>query len=136
MTHVDKSQEYDMTQDSSPYDTVRQLVTGMANRLNKEAAAGLDATILFVLSGDGGGQFAFEIRNQTCTLKEGPRPDANATMKMSVQTFLDLAMGRTTGAKAFYQRKLKFNGDLNLVMKIHKLFPSLSSEEQVSHSTQ
>ena len=47
MTHVDKSQEYDMTQDSSPYDTVRQLVTGMATRLNKEAAAGLDAIILF-----------------------------------------------------------------------------------------
>ena len=125
-----------MTHVSSPYETVRQLVTGMASRLNKEAAAGLDAIILFVLSGDGGGQFAFEIRNQTCTLKEGPRADANATMKMSVQTCLDLAMGRTTGAKAFYQRKLKFNGDLNLVMKIHKLFPSLSPEEQISHSTQ
>ena len=119
-----------MTEDSSPYETVRKLVAGMASRLNKEAAAGLDAIILFVLSGDGGGEFAFEIRNQTCTLREGARPDANATMKMSVQTCLDLAMGRTTGSKAFYQRKLKFNGDLNLVMKIHKLFPSMSAEER------
>ncbi|MEO1305097.1 MAG: SCP2 sterol-binding domain-containing protein [Pseudomonadota bacterium] len=124
-----------MMQDASTYELVRRLVSGMANRLNKDAAAGLDAIILFVLSGDGGGEFAFEIRDQACTLSEGPRSDANATMKMSVQTCIDLAMGRTTGSKAFYQRKLKFDGDLNLVMKIHKLFPSLSPEERALQSS-
>lgn len=121
-----------MANNAPTHDSVRQLVTGMADRLNKDAAAGLNAIILFVLSGDGGGEFAFEIRDQNCTLKEGPHPNANATMRMSVQTWFDLAMGRTTGSKAFYQRKVKFAGDLNLVMKIHKLFPSLSKEETLS----
>lgn len=118
-----------MAQNETAHDMVRRLVSGMAARLNKEAAAGMDAIILFILSGDGGGDFSFLIREQNCTLEERRHPNADATMKMSVETCVDLALGRTTGAKAFYKRKLRFNGDLNLVMKIHKLFPSLPPEQ-------
>ncbi len=110
-------------------DLVRSVIHGMASRLDKEATGALNAIIGFQLSGDGGGEYALAISDQTCTVREGELGHADATMKMSSKTFIDLALGRTTGSQAFYRRKLKFNGDLNLVMRIHKLFPSVSPDE-------
>ncbi|MCR9270357.1 MAG: SCP2 sterol-binding domain-containing protein [Henriciella sp.] len=115
-------------------DTVRKIIHGMASRLDKNASRAMDAVIQFEISGDGGGEYALSIRDQACAVAEGGHTNANATMKMSVETFIDLALGRTTGSQAFYRRKLRFNGDLNLVMKIHKLFPSVSIDEASANS--
>ena len=110
-------------------DLIRAVFQGMASRLDKDATGALKAIIGFQLSGDGGGNYALAIADQACTVQEGELDRTDAMMKMSSKTFIDLALGRTTGSQAFYRRKLRFNGDLNLVMKIHKLFPSVSSDE-------
>ncbi|MEO0881296.1 MAG: SCP2 sterol-binding domain-containing protein [Pseudomonadota bacterium] len=113
----------------STHDLVRQLINGMPRRLDKEAAKGLDTILQFELSGDAGGAFAIMIKDQTCWVEETLSADADATMKMSADTYIDLAFGRITGPQMFYKRKLRFDGSLNLIMKIHKLFPSLSKDE-------
>lgn len=110
-------------------DLVRAVFQGMASRLDTQATGAMKAIIGFQLSGDGGGHYALAISDQACTVQEGELGHADAIMKMSSTTFMDLALGRTTGSQAFYRRKLRFNGDLNLVMKIHKLFPSVSPDE-------
>lgn len=117
-------------QDNSTYALVRKLVQGMPGRLNRDAAKGLDATLQFDLMGEGGGNFAIIIQDQTCRLEEQVSPNPSAVMKMSTATYIDLAFGRITGAQAFFKRKLRFDGSLDLVMKLHTLFPPLSTKEQ------
>ncbi|MEM7660709.1 MAG: SCP2 sterol-binding domain-containing protein [Pseudomonadota bacterium] len=118
------------TSDISTHDLVRKLIGGMPGRLNKDAAKGLDATIEFDLVGEGGGVFQIVIQNQTCHIEEGKSPDPSASVKMSTDTYIDLALGRVTGSQAFYKRKVRLKGGLNLIIKMHTLFPSLSKDEQ------
>ncbi|MEO1408046.1 MAG: SCP2 sterol-binding domain-containing protein [Pseudomonadota bacterium] len=118
------------TSDISTHDLVRKLIGGMPGRLNKDAAKGLDATIEFDLVGEGGGVFQIVIQNQTCHIEEGKSPDPSASVKMSADTYIDLALGRVTGSQAFYKRKVRLTGGLNLIIKMHTLFPSLSKDEQ------
>lgn len=106
----------------------------MAERLDPDAARGLRAVIQFILSGEDGGSYAVVIADQQCTIEEGSRADADAVMTMSAQTYVDLALGHITGSQGFYSRKIKFSGNLNLVMRIHALFPSVRGDEQTALS--
>ena len=44
---------------------------------------------------------------------------------MSAQTYIDLAIGRLKGPEAFFRRKLRYSGDMKLLLKMHKMFPAL-----------
>ncbi|MEM7005416.1 MAG: SCP2 sterol-binding domain-containing protein [Pseudomonadota bacterium] len=117
-------------QNISTHDLVRKLMGGMPGRLNKDAAKGLDAVLQFDLMGEGGGNFAIIIKDQTCQIEEQVSANPSAVVKMSTDTYIDLALGKVTGSQAFYKRKVKLSGGLNLIIKMHTLFPSLSKDEQ------
>ncbi len=106
-------------------DIVRKLIFGMPTRFNAERAGGLNATIQFKITGEAGGDFAILLSDGVCTVEERLDPSPNLTLKLSGETYVDVAMGRITGPQAFFRRKLKFTGDMALVMKMHVLFPSL-----------
>ncbi|MEO1476752.1 MAG: SCP2 sterol-binding domain-containing protein [Pseudomonadota bacterium] len=118
------------TQNISTHDLVRKLMQGMSSRLNRDAAKGLDATLQFDLTGEGGGHFAIVIENQSCKIEERTSSNPTAAVTMSTATYIDLALGRVTGSQAFYRRKVRISGGLNLIIKMHRLFPSLSRDEQ------
>ncbi|MEM9667980.1 MAG: SCP2 sterol-binding domain-containing protein [Pseudomonadota bacterium] len=118
-------------QNISTHDLIRKLIGGMPSRFNKEAAQGLDAVFQFHLTGEGGGDFAILIKDQHCTIEEGANSNPTASVKMSTGTYVDLALGRVTGSQAFYKRKVRISGGLNLIIKMHTLFPSLTDDEQM-----
>ena len=109
-------------------DLIRTLIFGMPSRLNPDAADGVDAVIQFMISGTQGGKFAIRVHDKLGTAEEGVHPNPTLTLKMSAETYMDMAMGRVSGPQAFFKRKVKILGDMGLAMKLHTLFPSLGAQ--------
>ena len=102
--------------------TVEQIIKGMPSRFVPDAAKGLNIVLQFKLSGEGGGDYFAVIKDDACTLYEGEHSEPTLTMRMSAQTYIDMVMGRITGQKAFFLRKLRYEGPISLAIKLHRFF--------------
>ncbi len=84
-----------------------------------EKAAAIGAVYKFVLSGDGGGTWVMNLKdNPGVTEGEGP---AACTIKMAATDYVDMLEGRANGQQLFFSGKLKIEGDMGLAMKLQKL---------------
>jgi len=108
---------------------VNDLILGMPTRFATEKATGLEATIQFVISGQDGGNFVLRINNGTCTANEGLEEAPTLTLRMSSETYIGMAIGKLKGPQAFFMRKLQFEGETKLLMKMHSLFPSVQESD-------
>ena len=108
---------------------VKDFIFGMPTRFAAEKATGLEATIQFVISGQDGGNFVLRINNGTCTANVGLQESATLTLRMSSETYIAMAMGKLKGPQAFFMRKLRFEGETKLLMKMHSLFPSVQESD-------
>ena len=104
---------------------VRPLILGMPTRFDAQKATGLEATIQFLISGQDSGNFVLHINNGICTASEGLEESPTLTLRMSSETYIGMAIGKLKGPQAFFMRKLQFEGETKLLMKMHSLFPSL-----------
>jgi putative sterol carrier protein len=102
--------------------SVKQAFEMMPSRFNKDAAKGLNATYQFDLSGDGGGNYNVEIKDQNCTVKEGKAANPNITISMTAQDYLDMLSGKLNGQVAFMSGKLRIAGDMGLALRMQSLF--------------
>jgi len=87
-----------------------------------DKASGVDATVLFNLTGPKGGQWLVTIQNEHCTVEAGTTPNPKLTLTADAQDCLDIFSGKLDGMKAFMQGKLKVSGDFGLAMKLTGLF--------------
>ena len=108
---------------------VKDLIFGMPTRFAAEKAIGLQATIQFLISGQGGGNFVLHINNDKCTATEGLEESPTLTLRMSSETYTSMAIGKLKGPQAFFMRKLRFEGETKLLMKMHSLFPSVQESD-------
>jgi putative sterol carrier protein len=103
--------------------TVAETFEAMQTLFNPSAAAGLNKTIQWNISGEQAGQWAFKIANQTCELIQGGVEKPDLAMAMSDQDWLAIAEGRLDPMNAFMTGKVKATGDLSLAMRLPQLFP-------------
>lgn len=101
---------------------VATIFAEMPNRLNVEKAKGLDVTVQFDLSGEGGGQWYVQIKDGAANTHQGTADKPAATIKMDAQDYADLTTGKLNPMTAFMAGKVKVDGDLNTVMKFQTLF--------------
>jgi putative sterol carrier protein len=82
---------------------------------------GFDGILNFSISGDGGGDWAVEIRDKVLNVSEGghEKPDIQVTMKGP--DFVNFINGKLNGQMAFMTGKLKVKGNMQLAMKLNKL---------------
>ncbi|MEB2312029.1 MAG: SCP2 sterol-binding domain-containing protein [Sorangiineae bacterium] len=86
---------------------------------NQEAAKTVGAVYKFVLSGDGGGTWVLNLKdNPGVTEGDG---DAQCTIKMAASDYVDMIEGKANGQQLFFGGKLKIEGDMGLAMKLQKL---------------
>jgi putative sterol carrier protein len=87
---------------------------------NKEQAVSqIGAVYKFVLSGDNGGTWVVNMKdNPGVTEGDG---NAQCTIKMDAKDFVDMREGRANGQQLFFAGKLKIEGDMGLAMKLQKL---------------
>ena len=101
---------------------VKDIFSQMPDRLNQDTAAGLDATIQYDLTGDGGGSYSCAIKDGACEVAEGAADSPTMTVTIDAADFVDLLGGKLDGMAAFMSGKLKIGGDMGLAMKLQSLF--------------
>ncbi len=86
-----------------------------------EKLKGLDLALQFNITGDDGGDWVLEIKDQKAAVREGSVEKPKITMKMKDSDYVKLVNGELSGQKAFMSGKLKFKGDMNTGMKLQKI---------------
>lgn len=101
---------------------VQDLVDGMPGAFLAEKAEGIDAAIVFHVTGDDPGDWTLTIKDKKCSVASGAIANPRLTLTASSQDFLDVFTGKLDGTRAFMQGKLKLAGDMSLAMKLAGLF--------------
>ena len=102
--------------------TVKELIFNHEKAFLPEKAAGLDAVVQYILTGDEGGDYIITISDDKCKVAEGIADDPVMTMTADGAYFRDVLLGREDGMKGFMEGKLQLAGDLNLAMKLTSFF--------------
>ena len=103
---------------------VREVINNMSAAFNPDAAQGLDAIFQYDITGEGGGNWHFTIKDGACQLHEGAHDSPTVTLTMSAETCLAIANKETNGMKAFMSGQLQVDGDMMLAQRFEQLFTS------------
>ncbi len=105
--------------------TAKELMEAARKKIeeNRTEAAKIGAVYKFVLTGDDGGTFILNLKdNPGVTEGEG---DAECTIKMKAKHYVKMVEGRASGQSLFVAGKLKVKGDMKLAMRLEKLTDTL-----------
>lgn len=97
------------------------IFSNMASQFQADKAGDMNMTVLFDLSGDGGGQWIAKIENGELDVSKGSVDKADATLIMDADDFEAMSKGDLNPMMAFMSGKIKVDGDLNTVMKFQSL---------------
>lgn len=98
------------------------IYSAMISRFKPEKAQGVDAVIQFDLSGENGGQFWVKVVDGTVTAGSGTSENPKITIRSTLDTWMDVANGKTNVVNAFMMGKLKVQGDMGLGIKMQSMF--------------
>ena len=85
---------------------------------------GIEGTVLWVIEGEGGGKFAMKFGGGNMEVSEG-ETDARATVTLSIDTWRDIAAGKTNPQMAFMQGKMTVNGDMGFLIQLQGVMPQM-----------
>ncbi len=102
----------------------QEYVDEMKENFNREAAAGMTAVFQINITGDGGGEWCFEIKDGQLTFTKDKHDNPDVTMTVAGEVLEAMDAGTLDGVTAFNTGKLKVSGDTNLAAKIGVLFGS------------
>ena len=104
--------------------TIAELFEQMPSVFNPAAAAGLNKTFQWNITGDEAGVWAFKINNGQGEVIPGGVEKPDVTFTISDKDWLAITEGKLDGMNAFMTGKLKVSGDMMLAMKVQNLFPT------------
>jgi multimeric flavodoxin WrbA/putative sterol carrier protein len=102
--------------------TAREMLQMMPGALNPAAAAGLNATYQFDVSGAETFTAHLVIADGKATFHEGPADHPSITIKTPAEVWLAIARKELDGTTAFLGGQFRIQGDLGLLMKLKTLF--------------
>ena len=87
-----------------------------------ENANGIQGTVQFNFTGEGGGEWFLEVSRGELMVSSGnlPAPDLSATA--SAQDSLDIANGKLNPVVAYFQGKVNILGDTSKIFEFQKVF--------------
>ncbi len=97
------------------------IFSNMSSQFQADKAGDLNMTVLFDLSGDGGGQWNAQIVDGKFDVSKGSVANPDATLSMDADDFEAMSKGDLNPMMAFMSGKIKVDGDLNTVMKFQSL---------------
>ena len=103
--------------------TAPDAVRGLPQVFDPSAAEGVDAVVLFDLSGREPGQWTVQVRDQTCRVSAGRTMDPTVTLTMDSDVWLAIARGEKSGKDAFMNGEYQVAGDVMFMMRFGKIFP-------------
>jgi putative sterol carrier protein len=102
--------------------TVEETFKEMQKLFNPAAAAGVNKTYQWNITGEQAGKWALRIADQKCELIPGGVEKPDLTMTMSDKDWLAIAEGKLDPMNAFMTGKVKTAGDMMLAMRLPQLF--------------
>ena len=103
--------------------TASAAVEGLHQVFDPAAAAGVEAVILFDLSGREPGQWTVVVHDGTCRVLHGRTIEPTVTLTMGSDLWLAIARGEKSGRDAFMNGEYQVSGDLMFMMRFGKIFP-------------
>jgi putative sterol carrier protein len=97
----------------------REFFEALPGRVDPERIAGVDATYLFEVAGEG--RWLVEVRDGSVAVTENPTAGADVTFSLSGETFTKLVAGRQNPMVAYMTGKLKISGDIAVAMHLRDL---------------
>ena len=89
---------------------------------NPDAAKAIGATYQFIITGEGGGEWFINVKDEPKCVAGNPG-GAECTMKLAAEDFQKLMENpQANGMQLFFSGKLKVDGNNMLAMKLQKLF--------------
>ena len=101
---------------------IRTMMENMPTSFNPEKAVGVNATIQYNLTGEGGSTWASQIGDGVCTIEEGEAVDPTMTITMDANDYVEMMSGRLDGMQAFMMGKIKVTGDIMLASRLLTFF--------------
>jgi putative sterol carrier protein len=99
-----------------------KIINSLPEFFQAEKTAGVNATIGFDIKGEKGGQWGVTIANQTCAVKPGLPENADLSLAADSQDLVDVFSGKLSPMKAFFQGKIKMQGNMAHAMKLSEYF--------------
>ncbi len=103
--------------------TIAESFEQMPSVFNPAAAAGMNKTLQWNITGEQAGVYAAKIENQTIEVIPGGVEKPDITFTISDKDWLAITEGKLDAMNAFMTGKLKIAGDMMLAMKVPNLFP-------------
>ena len=104
--------------------TVAEIFEAMPTIFNSAAAAGMNKTFQWNITGEQAGIWAFKVHDGVCEPVPGGVEKPDVTFTISDKDWLAITEGKLDGMNAFMTGKLKVSGDMMLAMKLQNLFPT------------
>jgi putative sterol carrier protein len=101
---------------------IATLFQNMPSQFNADLAGDMKASILFDLTGDGGGQWTAVIADGACNVEKGAADNPTATLRMDADDYQNMVDGNLNAMTAFMTGKIKVDGDLGTIMKMQSVF--------------
>jgi putative sterol carrier protein len=104
--------------------TVAEIFEQMPGVMNPAAAAGLNKTFQWNITGDEVGKWAFRVANGAGEVIPGGVEKPDVTFTVSDKDWIAVTEGKLDAMNAFMTGKLRVTGDMMLAMKLQQLFPA------------
>lgn len=111
---------------SSQPDTypMSKIMSNMPKNFKPDRAAGVEADIQFVFSGEEPGEYVLSIHNGEASMREGTTETPTATIEAPSEVWKAISMGKTNAMSAFMSGQFKAKGDMGLLMRMQSMFPT------------
>jgi putative sterol carrier protein len=104
------------------FKTAQQALETLSESADAEKLKGMDATILFDISGEEGGQWTATIDSGQMSVEEGTTESPTITVEAAAEDLTALVDGDLNPMAAFMQGRLKVKGDISIAVQLQKLF--------------
>ncbi len=101
---------------------VEQIFENLPKNVDLSKLGDFKATIVFSLTGEGGGDYQVNIADGKVTTEKGTAEKPTAKVTMDADDYKNMMSGKLNPVQAFMGGKVRVEGDLNAVMKLQTLF--------------
>ncbi len=97
---------------------------------NAERLAGLDCTLLFVLTGPGGGEWTLVVRDRAAHVERGRAGEPRCVFTAAAADWMELVQGRLNGLAAFLTGRVRVEGDTFFAMRLAQALMAALAEKR------